>query len=58
MVRARLLTRLLKDHATYADVRKYSSGTDYVIVNGKISVENGEYPYKEFLPIIFKKVIE
>lgn len=33
----------IQDHATYADARKYSSGTDYVIVNGKISVENGEY---------------
>ena len=33
----------IQDNATYADARKYSTGTDYVIVNGKISVENGEY---------------
>ena len=33
----------IRDNATFADARQYSSGTDYVIVNGKISIENGEY---------------
>ena len=33
----------IRDNATYADSRKYSTGTEYVIVNGKISIENGEY---------------
>jgi N-acyl-D-aspartate/D-glutamate deacylase len=31
------------DNATYADSEKYASGIEYVIVNGKISIENGEY---------------
>jgi N-acyl-D-amino-acid deacylase len=33
----------IKDNATFSDSRKYSTGTEYVIVNGKISIENGEY---------------
>ena len=33
----------IKDNATYANPRLYSTGTDYVIVNGKVSVEKGEY---------------
>jgi len=32
-----------RDNATHADARQYSTGTEYVIVNGKISIENGEY---------------
>jgi len=31
------------DNATHSDARQYSTGTEYVIVNGKISIENGEY---------------
>jgi N-acyl-D-aspartate/D-glutamate deacylase len=31
------------DNATYADSQQYSSGIVHVIVNGKISVENGGY---------------
>jgi N-acyl-D-aspartate/D-glutamate deacylase len=33
----------IQDNSTYADARQYSTGTEYVIVNGKISIENGEY---------------
>jgi N-acyl-D-amino-acid deacylase len=33
----------VKDIATHSDARQYSTGTEYVIVNGKISIENGEY---------------
>jgi len=33
----------IRDNATFSDSRKYSTGTEYVIVNGKISIENGEY---------------
>ena len=33
----------IKENATFSDSRKYSTGTEYVIVNGKISIENGEY---------------
>ena len=33
----------ITDNATFADARQYSTGTEYVIVNGKISIENGEY---------------
>jgi len=33
----------IKDNATFTDSRQYSTGTEYVIVNGKISIENGEY---------------
>ncbi len=33
----------IKDNATFTDARQYSTGTEYVIVNGKISIENGEY---------------
>lgn len=33
----------IRDNATWADSRQYSTGTEYVIVNGKIGIENGEY---------------
>ena len=33
----------IRDNATFADARQYSTGTEYVIINGKISIENGEY---------------
>ncbi len=33
----------IRDNATFADARQYSTGTEYVIVNGKINIENGEY---------------
>ena len=33
----------IKDNATYTNPRQYSTGTHYVIVNGKVSVEKGEY---------------
>ena len=35
--------KTIRDNATWADSRQYSTGTEYVIVNGKISIENGEY---------------
>jgi N-acyl-D-aspartate/D-glutamate deacylase len=33
----------IRDNATFDDARQYSTGTEYVIVNGKISIENGKY---------------
>jgi N-acyl-D-aspartate/D-glutamate deacylase len=33
----------IREHATYADSRRYSTGTEYVIINGKIGIENGRY---------------
>jgi len=33
----------VRDNATYIDNHKYSTGIDYVIVNGKVTIENGEY---------------
>lgn len=33
----------VRDNATYADSRRYCSGVEYVIVNGVISIEKGEY---------------
>ena len=33
----------IRDNATYSNPRQYSTGADFVLVNGKISVENGEY---------------
>jgi N-acyl-D-amino-acid deacylase len=33
----------VRDNGTHSDARQYSTGTEYVIVNGKISIENGEY---------------
>jgi N-acyl-D-amino-acid deacylase len=33
----------IRDNATYANPRQYSTGTDFVLVNGEISVEKGEY---------------
>jgi N-acyl-D-amino-acid deacylase len=36
-------SKTVTDNATYADARKYSSGIEYVIVNGKACIENGEF---------------
>jgi N-acyl-D-aspartate/D-glutamate deacylase len=33
----------LKDNATYQDSRQYSTGMHWVIVNGKISIDNGSF---------------
>ncbi len=33
----------VRDNGTNSDARQYSTGTEYVIVNGKISIENGKY---------------
>ena len=33
----------IKDNATYANPQLYCTGTEYVMVNGEISVEKGEY---------------
>jgi N-acyl-D-aspartate/D-glutamate deacylase len=33
----------VRDNGTNSDSRQYSTGTEYVIVNGKISIENGKY---------------
>ena len=33
----------IRDKATYTNPRQYSTGTKHVIVNGKVSVEKGEY---------------
>lgn len=33
----------VRDNGTDSNARQYSTGTEYVIVNGKISIENGEY---------------
>ncbi len=33
----------IRDNATHADSRLYSTGIEYVIVNGNISIENGKY---------------
>jgi len=33
----------IRDNATYADSRRYATGVEYVIINGKISIEKGEY---------------
>ena len=33
----------VRDNGTYSDSQQYSTGIEYVIVNGKISIENGEY---------------
>ncbi|MBN1223321.1 MAG: D-aminoacylase [Candidatus Aminicenantes bacterium] len=33
----------IRENGTYAEPCRYSSGTEYVIVNGKVSIENGEY---------------
>jgi N-acyl-D-amino-acid deacylase len=33
----------VRDNATYADPKQYSTGTDFVLVNGEIGVENGKY---------------
>jgi N-acyl-D-amino-acid deacylase len=33
----------VQDNATYADARKYATGVEYVIVNGRISVADGKF---------------
>jgi len=33
----------VKDNATYIDTHKYSTGIDYVLVNGKVTIERGEH---------------
>ncbi len=33
----------IRDNATHTDARRYSTGTAFVIVNGQISIEDGEY---------------
>ncbi|MEA3420952.1 MAG: amidohydrolase family protein, partial [Acidobacteriota bacterium] len=33
----------VRDNSTNSDAHQYSTGTKYVIVNGKMSIENGEY---------------
>jgi N-acyl-D-aspartate/D-glutamate deacylase len=33
----------ISDHATYADSRRYATGVEYVLVNGKVSVEKGKH---------------
>ncbi len=33
----------IRDNATFTDSRQYSTGTEYVIVNGKLSIENSKY---------------
>jgi len=33
----------ISDRATFANCQKYSTGTKYVIVNGKLSIEEGHY---------------
>jgi N-acyl-D-amino-acid deacylase len=33
----------IKDEATYADSERYATGVEYVIIGGKISVEEGKY---------------
>ncbi|MCK4264473.1 MAG: D-aminoacylase, partial [Candidatus Aminicenantes bacterium] len=33
----------VRDNGTYADSRQYSTGIEHVIIDGKISIENGEY---------------
>jgi N-acyl-D-amino-acid deacylase len=33
----------VRDNSIYADALQYSTGIEYVIINGKVSIENGEY---------------
>jgi len=33
----------VRDNSTHSDAHQYSTGTEYVLVNGEISIENGEY---------------
>ena len=33
----------IRDNATHADSHQYSTGIEYVIVNGNVSIENGQY---------------
>jgi N-acyl-D-aspartate/D-glutamate deacylase len=33
----------VRDTAAYDDSQKYSSGIEYVMVNGKLSIEKGEF---------------
>jgi N-acyl-D-aspartate/D-glutamate deacylase len=32
-----------REHATHADARRYSEGTYYVLIDGKITIDDGEY---------------
>ena len=32
-----------REHAPHADARRYSEGTHYVLVDGKITIDDGEY---------------
>ena len=34
---------MVRDNSTYVDSQKYCSGVDYVILNGKLSIENGKF---------------
>jgi len=33
----------VQDNSTYVDSRKYASGVDYVLINGKVSIEKGKF---------------
>ena len=33
----------MKDHATYTNIHQHSTGVEYVIINGKLSIEEGKY---------------
>jgi N-acyl-D-amino-acid deacylase len=33
----------IKDNATYVDSQKYCSGVEYVILNGRMSIEKGKF---------------
>jgi hypothetical protein len=39
----RISADLLGEYTDDYDARQYSTGTEYVIVNGKIGIENGKY---------------
>jgi N-acyl-D-amino-acid deacylase len=32
-----------QEYATHADARRYSEGTHYVLIDGKITIDDGEY---------------
>jgi len=38
-----LFFETIRDNATHADSHQYSTGIEYIIVNGNVSIENGEY---------------
>jgi N-acyl-D-aspartate/D-glutamate deacylase len=35
--------RTVRDNATFADAYRYATGIEYVIVNGKVSVDKGKF---------------